>query len=462
MLASSGKRVDDVMVIVRGNNLKKVLVSADNAVLVEVKTTLQFFGCPNIQKQGRAAHILLRYEPTYTTFSAVENISIPRGEQHLTTLIFPHFKSLWQIGFETSDSEQAAKPVVEEIAKQPSQSALEVEVGEDFHSAFEAAGLNQPDPLTSGRGEVSFEDIFTDLRDLPGFYPENMAGETLTQMARKKNAERMASWRRAETIRSEPTPTESFEPIIVEETAQIGMAETVQEAEWPIPEDWREEKRPAESEVGSEENPIDKRPCLEESDVVAPFVVQPKIKNMLISSEASTLKDPAVVLSLASSVSLPANKATFRAEPNLVAIALAAQSAFLTVGRIVEIDRKSARAKAEAERARSSDQLRLATEERANASKDSLKLAKEVIAKLEAKLEESKKAKEIADSEASKAFEVGKGVALENYVEEVPKFENRGFKHGWLKALAVADVTLAMSIPYEQVDVKPLESDSED
>mgnify|MGYP003703433559 CR=1 FL=1 len=45
---------------------------------------------------------------------------------------------------------------------------------------------------------------------------------------------------------------------------------------------------------------------------------------------------------------------------------------------------------------------------------------------------------------------------------EVPKFENRGFKHGWLKAFATANVTLAMPIPYEQVDVEPLESDSED
>ncbi|GMP68674.1 hypothetical protein CsSME_00028216 [Camellia sinensis var. sinensis] len=78
MLASSGKRVDDVMVNIRGNwefgegedrldpiprwrgsNLKKILVSTDDAVLAQVATALGYFGRPNLQKQGRAAHILL-------------------------------------------------------------------------------------------------------------------------------------------------------------------------------------------------------------------------------------------------------------------------------------------------------------------------------------------------------------------------------------------------------------------
>ena len=86
----------------------------------------------------------------------------------------------------------------------------------------------------------------------------------------------------------------------------------------------------------------------------------------------------------------------------------------------------------------------MAAEERANASEAALKLAQEAIAKLEADLKESKAAKEVADSEASKAYEAGQSAALTNYVEEVPKFENRGFKHGWLKALvAAAGVTLA-------------------
>ncbi|XP_028095422.1 uncharacterized protein LOC114295400 [Camellia sinensis] len=101
------------------------------------------------------------------------------------------------------------------------------------------------------------------------------------------------------------------------------------------------------------------------------------------------------------------------------------------------------RADSKVERARNSDQLRLAAKERAKASEDALKLAKEVIAKVEADLEESKKAKEIANSKISKAFQVGKDAALDNYVEEVPKFENRGFKHGWLKALTAVNVTFA-------------------
>ncbi|XP_028104166.1 uncharacterized protein LOC114303228 [Camellia sinensis] len=58
---------------------------------------------------------------------------------------------------------------------------------------------------------------------------------------------------------------------------------------------------------------------------------------MPISSDASAMKDPTMALRLADSVSLPADKATFREEPDLVTIAFAAQSALLTVGRIVEL-----------------------------------------------------------------------------------------------------------------------------
>ncbi|GMP94015.1 hypothetical protein CsSME_00043630 [Camellia sinensis var. sinensis] len=78
MLASSGKRVDDVMVNIRGNwefgegegcldpiprrkgsNLKKILVSTDDAVLAQVPIALGYFGRPNLQKPERVAHILL-------------------------------------------------------------------------------------------------------------------------------------------------------------------------------------------------------------------------------------------------------------------------------------------------------------------------------------------------------------------------------------------------------------------
>ncbi|GMP65759.1 hypothetical protein CsSME_00026425 [Camellia sinensis var. sinensis] len=222
---------------------------------------------------------------------------------------------------------------------------------------------------------------------------------------------------------------------------------------------------------------------------------------MPIASDASALKDPVVALSMASSISLPVDRAIFWAKPDLMLIALAAQSALLTVGRIAEIGRcqhdaieqigflkveienekskgvvasqradseasqvveERARTDSEVEKTRNSDQLRLATEEREKVSEDALRLAKEVIAKLEANLEESRNEKEIANSEISKAFQAGKDAALENYVEEVPEFENRGFKHGWLKALTAANVTLAQPIPYEQVDVEPLASNPKD
>ncbi|GMP48050.1 hypothetical protein CsSME_00015546 [Camellia sinensis var. sinensis] len=208
---------------------------------------------------------------------------------------------------------------------------------------------------------------------------------------------------------------------------------------------------------------------------------------MPISSDVSVIKDPTVALSLAMSVSLPVDKVTFQAEPDLVAIRLAPQSALLAVRRIANMGRRyhdaveligrlqaevegqrsmvqteGAHAEAEMERARNAEELRSVTEKKADASDDVLKLAQEVISKLEAGLEEMKAAKETADLKASSAFDVGKKSTFDEYVGEVPKFENQGFKHGWLKALAAADVTLATPIPYEQVDVDPLESDSED
>ncbi|GMP68673.1 hypothetical protein CsSME_00028215 [Camellia sinensis var. sinensis] len=123
---------------------------------------------------------------------------------------------------------------------------------------------------------------------------------------------------------------------------------------------------------------------------------------------------------------------------------------------------ETARAKAKVERALAADQHRSDAEDRANASKESLRLAEEALNKMETELVELKAAKEKAESEASAAFEAGKGAAFKEYVDEVPKFENQGFKHGWLKAPDAAKVTLALPIHYEQVDVEPLESDPED
>lgn len=105
--------------------------------------------------------------------------------------------------------------------------------------------------------------------------------------------------------------------------------------------------------------------------------------------------------------------------------------------------------------------MRSDAEKKADASEDALKLAQKAISKLEAELAEMKAAKEAADSESSKVFEAGKNAGLAEDLDQVPKFENRGFKHDWHKALAAAKASLIVPIPYEQVDVEPLESNSD-
>ena len=105
--------------------MKRILTSANDEVLAEIKTALNYFGRLNVQKQGRAAHILLWYEPTYTTFLTTDDIPIPFGEQHLTALVFPSFKILRQIGFEASDSEQGLESVVEVHAESMREFAAE-------------------------------------------------------------------------------------------------------------------------------------------------------------------------------------------------------------------------------------------------------------------------------------------------------------------------------------------------
>ncbi|GMP24769.1 hypothetical protein CsSME_00001923 [Camellia sinensis var. sinensis] len=62
----------------------------------------------------------------------------------------------------------------------------------------------------------------------------------------------------------------------------------------------------------------------------------------------------------------------------------------------------------------------------------------------------------------AKAFDGGHLNAKEMYADEVLKFNNRGFKHGWLKALEAAKVTLDQPIPYKQLEVEPLELDPEE
>lgn len=309
--------------------MKKILPSTDGAVLEEIKSALRYFGHPNVQKQGRAAHILLQYEPTYTTFLAAEGIPIPSDDQQLSTLIFPSFKSLRQIDLEDSNSKAEAEPVVEVVAEPTREVAEEAEeVDEAIRLAFEAAGLNQPSPSTSGRAEFSSEDIFANLGDLPGDIFDAMARESLTQMARRKNAERMAAQKKAEATHSEPTLIKNSVPVI-EETIQVAEAGTGEEVEEQVIDERlileeRGEKRSDEGEAGSEISLASKRPRLDESGVAAPFIVRPKIKDTPISSDASVIEDPAVALSLTASISLPADVAAFRAVLDVMAVALSA------------------------------------------------------------------------------------------------------------------------------------------
>lgn len=138
-----------------GNDLKKILTSTDDAVLSKIKTVLKYFGRQSLQKQERGANVLLRYEPTYMTFSTVENIPIPIGENFLVARILTDFKNLRQVSCEESDSEQP------EVAEAVESDEAETEVDEAFQLAFEEAGLNSTDnPFTSGREDRPLDDIF--------------------------------------------------------------------------------------------------------------------------------------------------------------------------------------------------------------------------------------------------------------------------------------------------------------
>ncbi|XP_028096629.1 calcium-dependent protein kinase 4-like [Camellia sinensis] len=177
--------------------------------------------------------------------------------------------------------------------------------------------------------------------------------------------------------------------------------------------------------------------------------------------------------------------ATFRAEPDLATVALATQLAFLTIERIAELGRRqrdaverigrlhsevdgqrsraefeairaameSAQAEADKERARTADQLRSDAEGRANVSEESLKLANEVLTKLEAELEGLKQAKEKSESEASAAFEAGKSTTFDDYIEEVPKFENQGFRHEQKQQTVFVKMVL-MKRKHEELEIK--------
>ncbi|GMP52813.1 hypothetical protein CsSME_00018498 [Camellia sinensis var. sinensis] len=363
MLSSSGKRVDDVMVVVQGN--------------------WEF-----VEGEDRLDRIPRRRDEPGNDLKKV-----------LTS---------------TDDAKFVA------IAEAAESDQSETEVDEALKLAFEEAGLNSVDPpSTSGREDRSLDDIFYGLENHPGAFPEDMAGLSLTKLAKAVNAERMAARRWAEEIRAAESQSQSSLPVIE------GMTKNESTELEPF----------MQASVEAEQR-VEKRPA-DESDVIVPFVIQPKIKNMPISSDVSVIKDPVVTLSLVTSVSLPADKAAFRAEPDLVAIGLAAQSALLAVGRIADMgyryhdavelighlqaevegqrsraQTEGARAEVEMERARNAKELRSVAEKRADANDDALKLAQEAISKLEAGLEEMKAVKETADLKASSAFDVGKKICF--------------------------------------------------
>ncbi|XP_028119848.1 uncharacterized protein LOC114317313 [Camellia sinensis] len=314
-----------------GNNLKKVLTSTNNVVLSEIKVALRYFGWPSLQKEGRAAHALLRYDPTYTTFSGAENILVPKGEEFLTALILTDFKNLRQVGLEGSNSE---RPKVAEVAEFDQS---ETEVDEALQLAFEEAGLNSVDPpSTLGREDLPLNDIFHGLEDLPSAYPEDIAGLSLTQLAKKANAERMTTQRRAEAIRTGMPPATETQPFLL----TVGRIE----------------------EMGRRHH-----------DAIEQLGrLQTEVEDQRSRAEFEALR----------------------------------------------AKMEGVQAEAEMERARNTEELRLATERRADASEGALKLAQEAVSKLEAELEEVKKAKKAADSNTSKALEAEKSAALAEYVDE--------------------------------------------
>ena len=124
----------------------------------------------------------------------------------------------------------------------------------------------------------------------------------------------MALRRRAEAVRSETPPAmvaastvapvaESTPPVTAEETTQPETAE-MEFVRQSNEGERRGEKCPVDREAECEEDKSDKRPRVEESDLVLPFTIQPRIRNMSISSASLALRDPAVALSMASSISV--------------------------------------------------------------------------------------------------------------------------------------------------------------
>ncbi|XP_028127597.1 uncharacterized protein LOC114324076 [Camellia sinensis] len=235
----------------------------------------------------------------------------------------------------------------------------------------------------------------------------------------------MAVRRRAKAEQNQPPPPppdarEEIPPAPVEEveTAVVKTESAVDQQEGQVTEQmWK--KCPTVHREDSLEEPIDKRPRMDESDLVVSFTIQPRIKNMSVASDTSTIRDPAVALSLASSISLSAAgriaEIGRRQHDAIEQIGFltaelenerlkAAEASLRAESEAIKAAAESARADAEENKAKTADELRVAAEGRANANEEALKSAREIIAKLEADLEESKRALANAESEFSKSF----------------------------------------------------------
>ncbi|XP_028068483.1 cilia- and flagella-associated protein 45-like [Camellia sinensis] len=178
-------------------------------------------------------------------------------------------------------------------------------------------------------------------------------------------------------------------------TVEGGSTETKPLVQASVEAEQRVEKRPADVEAGSEEDRADKRPRLEESDVIVPFVIQPKMKNTLIFSDASTVGRIADM-----------GRRYHDAVEQIGCLEAEVE------GQRGRVQIEGAHAEAELERARNAEDLRSVTEERANASDAAHKLAQEANSKLKAELEEIKAVKETTNLKASSTFDVGKKICL--------------------------------------------------
>ncbi|XP_028094179.1 uncharacterized protein LOC114294255 [Camellia sinensis] len=237
-----------------------------------------------------------------------------------------------------------------------------------------------------------------------------MAGLSLTQLAKKANAERMAARRKAEAIRPGVPPATETQPslpvsesqpalpVIEEGTAEIQSAEAelVVQADRETKE--RAGKRSAEVEAGS------------------------KVRR--ITEMGRRYRDAIEQLGrLQTEVEGQRSRAEFKA---------------------LRSKMEGARVESKMERARNTEQLRLAAERRADASEGVLKLAQEAVSKLEAELEEAKKAKEAADSKASKALQAEKSAALAKYISEC-QMEFSSISKGEARTLAKLDAAMNRS-----------------